>query len=141
MNPDQTRLNRIGSIDLELLRSRKTIVSRKVDNLDEISRSRQRLIKNPTITTSENTLQKSEALTFREHETIKLDMPHDDAVVISLNVGGTILSKILVDTGSAVNIISQKKNCGRSNSRSQRAGGKQHPLPVSKEGRFPHSEW
>ncbi|KAF3518090.1 hypothetical protein DY000_02059352 [Brassica cretica] len=63
---------------------------------------------NPTITTSENTLQKDEALTFREHETIKLDMPHDDALVISLNVGGTILSKILVDTGSAVNIISQK---------------------------------
>ncbi|KAL0661334.1 hypothetical protein Bca4012_098171 [Brassica carinata] len=37
MDPDQTRLSRIRSIDLELLRSSKTIVSRKVDNLDERS--------------------------------------------------------------------------------------------------------
>ena len=108
MDPNQTRPNRIGSIDLEFLRSSKTITSREADNLDKYSRSTRRIIKSPTITASENTPGKGEALTFHEHETIKLDMPHDDALVIALEVGGTILSKILVDTGSAVNIISQK---------------------------------
>ena len=47
-------------------------------------------------------------MTFHEHETIKLDMPHDDALVIALEVEGAVFSKILVDTGSAVDIISQK---------------------------------
>ncbi|XP_013705038.1 uncharacterized protein LOC106408897 [Brassica napus] len=35
-------------------------------------------------------------------------MPHDDALVITLELAGTIFSKILVDTGSAVNVVSQK---------------------------------
>ena len=35
-------------------------------------------------------------------------MPHDDALVITLELVSTIFSKILVDTGSAVNGVSQK---------------------------------
>ncbi|KAF3595190.1 hypothetical protein DY000_02027211 [Brassica cretica] len=95
MDPNQTRPNHIGSIDLEFLRSSKTITSREVDNLDKYSRSTRRTIKSPTITASKNTPRKGEALNFHEHETIKLDMPHDDALVIALEVGGAILSKFL----------------------------------------------
>ncbi|KAL0661811.1 hypothetical protein Bca4012_098648 [Brassica carinata] len=35
-------------------------------------------------------------------------MPHDDALVIALEVGGVALSKNFVDTGSAVNVISKE---------------------------------
>ena len=35
-------------------------------------------------------------------------MPHDDALVITLELAGTIFTKILVDTRSAVNVVSQK---------------------------------
>jgi len=35
-------------------------------------------------------------------------MPHDDGLVIALEVGGVALSKIFVDTRSAVNVISQE---------------------------------
>ena len=45
---------------------------------------------------------------FHEHETAKLDMPHDDALVIALEIEGATFSKILIDTESAVDIISQK---------------------------------
>ncbi|XP_013709500.1 uncharacterized protein LOC106413232 [Brassica napus] len=48
-----------------------------------------------------------ETINFHEHEVVKLDMPHDDALVITLELAGTIFSKILVDSGSAVNVISQ----------------------------------
>lgn len=47
-------------------------------------------------------------MTFYEHETVKLDKPHDDALVITQEVEGIVFSKILVDTGSAVDIIPQK---------------------------------
>jgi len=47
-------------------------------------------------------------LTFHEHETVKLDMPQDDALVIALEVGDIALSKIFVDTGSVVNVIPQE---------------------------------
>ncbi|KAF2584644.1 hypothetical protein F2Q70_00034666 [Brassica cretica] len=35
-------------------------------------------------------------------------MPHDDALVIALEIEGATFSKILVDNGSAVDIISRK---------------------------------
>lgn len=35
-------------------------------------------------------------------------MPHDNALVITLDLGGTISSKILIDTGSATNVLLQK---------------------------------
>ena len=54
-------------------------------------------------------------MTFYEHETIKLNMPHDDALVIALEVEGVAFSKILVDTGSTVDIISQKRYSPSSN--------------------------
>ena len=34
-------------------------------------------------------------------------MPHDDALVITLELASTIFSKILVNTGSTVNVVSQ----------------------------------
>ncbi|KAL0898584.1 hypothetical protein Bca101_082545 [Brassica carinata] len=45
---------------------------------------------------------------FYENEIAKLDTPHDDALVISLNLGGTIFSRVLVDTGGATNVLSQE---------------------------------
>ena len=48
------------------------------------------------------------SITFHEHENVKLDMPHDDALVITLELAGTIFSRILVDTGSAISVISRK---------------------------------
>lgn len=35
-------------------------------------------------------------------------MPHDDALVIALDLGGIIFSKILIDTGSITNVLSQE---------------------------------
>ncbi|KAG2270319.1 hypothetical protein Bca52824_064874 [Brassica carinata] len=48
-----------------------------------------------------------ETINFHEHEVAKLDMPHDDALVITLELTGTIFPKILVDFGSGINVISQ----------------------------------
>ncbi|KAG2270348.1 hypothetical protein Bca52824_064903 [Brassica carinata] len=97
MNPTPIRSDCIESIDLDLFRSMRPIASRKVDVLDERS-----------CASREDTIQKGEIVTFYEHETIKLDMPHDDALVIALEVEGAVFSKILIDTGSAVDIILQK---------------------------------
>ncbi|KAF3542887.1 hypothetical protein DY000_02005330 [Brassica cretica] len=49
-----------------------------------------------------------ETINFHEHEVAKLDMPHDAALVITLELVGTVFSKILVDSGSTVNVVSQK---------------------------------
>ncbi|KAF2536615.1 hypothetical protein F2Q70_00004670 [Brassica cretica] len=108
MDPNQVQPDRIGSIDLELLRSDKSITTREVVNFNKCSRTLRGTINSHTITAFEDAPQKGEILTFHEHETVKLDMPHDDALVIALEVGGVALSKILVDTGSAVNVISQE---------------------------------
>nr|VDD09573.1 unnamed protein product [Brassica oleracea] len=108
MDPNQVQPDRIGSIDLELLRSDKSIKTREVDNFEKRSCTLRGTINSPTITTFKDTPQKGEILTFHEHETVKLDMPHDDALVIALEVGGVALSKILVDTGSVSNVISQE---------------------------------
>ncbi|KAF3513827.1 hypothetical protein F2Q69_00005373 [Brassica cretica] len=79
MDSNQVRPDCFGSIDLELLRSGKSITSREVDNLDKRSHTSRGTINSPTITAFEDTPQKGEILTFHEHETVKLDMPHDDA--------------------------------------------------------------
>ncbi|KAF3584648.1 hypothetical protein F2Q69_00029976 [Brassica cretica] len=139
MNSNQTRPNRIGSIDLELLRSSKTITSREVDNLDKRSHSTRGTIKSPTITTSENTPQKGEALTFHKHETIKLDMPHDDALVIALEIGASSFQKF--SSIPKVLLTSfHKKHYGCSNNRPQRSSEKRNPSPVSKGGQSLHLE-
>ena len=108
MDSNQVLPDCIGSINLELLRSGKSITSREVDNLDKRSNTSRGTINSPTISAFEDRPQKGEILTFHEHETVKLDMPHDDALVIALDVGGVALSKIFIDTGSAVNVISQE---------------------------------
>ncbi|KAF3591487.1 hypothetical protein DY000_02020455 [Brassica cretica] len=107
-DPIPIRSDCIESIDLDLFRSRRPITSRKVDLLDKRTYTSRGAINGSTIIAFEDAIRKGEIVTFHEHETIKLDMPHDGALVIALEFEGTVFSKILVDTGSAVDIISQK---------------------------------
>ena len=86
----------------------KPIASRKVNALNEQSCTSREATDDSTNIACEDTIQKGKIVTFYEHETIKLDKPHDDALVIALEVEGIVFLKILVDTGSAVDIISQK---------------------------------
>ena len=44
-------------------------------------------------------------ITFWESETTDLDKPHDDALVIRINVGNYELSRIMIDTGSSVDVL------------------------------------
>ena len=108
MDPTPIQSKCIESIDLDLFRSMRPIASRKLDTLDKRSCASRQAINDSTIVTPEDTIPIGEIVTFHEYETIKLDMPHDDALVITLEVEGAVFLKILVDTGSAVDIISQK---------------------------------
>ena len=123
MDPTPIRSNCIESIDLNLFRSMRPNASRNVNILDKRSCASREAISGSTIIAFEDTIQKGEIVTFHEHETIKLDIPHDDALVIALEVEGAVFSKILVDTGSTVDIISQKRY-GRSSNRSQQSDKK-----------------
>ncbi|XP_024006114.1 uncharacterized protein LOC112082819 [Eutrema salsugineum] len=42
---------------------------------------------------------------FLESETFDLDKPHDDALVVRLDVGGCELSRIMIDTGSSDDVL------------------------------------
>ncbi|CAA7018242.1 unnamed protein product [Microthlaspi erraticum] len=42
---------------------------------------------------------------FRESETLALDKPHDDALVIELAVAGFELTRVMIDTGSSVDVL------------------------------------
>ena len=44
-------------------------------------------------------------ITFNENETADLDKPHDDALVIRINVGGCELSRVMIDTGSSADVL------------------------------------
>ncbi|XP_018460267.1 uncharacterized protein LOC108831207 [Raphanus sativus] len=44
-------------------------------------------------------------ITFDENETAVLDQPHDDALVLRLDVGGCELSRIIIDTGSSADVL------------------------------------
>ncbi|KAG7548011.1 Ribonuclease H domain [Arabidopsis suecica] len=44
-------------------------------------------------------------ITFWESKTTELDKPHDDALVIRIDVGNCKLSRIMVDTGSSVDVL------------------------------------
>ncbi|KAF3595188.1 hypothetical protein DY000_02027213 [Brassica cretica] len=95
-------------------------------------------IKSPTITTSENTPRKGEALTFHE-QTINPDMPHGDALVIALEIGASSSRKF----SSIPEVLLTsfcKKHYGRSNNRPQRSGEKRNLSPVSTGGQSLHSE-
>ena len=108
MDPISIKSNCIESIDLDLFRSMRPIASRKIDTLDKRSSASRQAINDSTIITPEDTIPKGEIVTFHEHKTKKLDMPHDDALVIALEIEGAVFSKIHVDIGSAVDVISQK---------------------------------
>ncbi|KAF3528927.1 hypothetical protein DY000_02040959 [Brassica cretica] len=56
------------------------IASRKVDILDKRSCALREAINGSTIISFEDTISKGEIVTFHEHETIKLDMPHGDRI-------------------------------------------------------------
>ncbi|KAG7600736.1 Ribonuclease H-like superfamily [Arabidopsis suecica] len=44
-------------------------------------------------------------ITFSESETDQLDKPHDDALVITLDIAHCEVSRVLIDTGSSVDLI------------------------------------
>ena len=44
-------------------------------------------------------------ITFNENETADLDKPHDDALVIRINVGGCELSRVMINTGSSADVL------------------------------------
>ena len=44
-------------------------------------------------------------ISFWESETLDLDRPHDDALVITLNIAGYEVPKLMIDTGSSVDLI------------------------------------
>ena len=44
-------------------------------------------------------------ITFDENKTADLDKPHDDALVIRVNVGGCELSRVMIDTGSSADVL------------------------------------
>lgn len=44
-------------------------------------------------------------VTFSESETSQLDKPHDDALVIILDIAHCEVSRVLIDTGSSVDLI------------------------------------
>ena len=44
-------------------------------------------------------------ITFWESDTIDLDKPHDDALIIQIDVGNYEISRIMVDTGSSVDVL------------------------------------
>ncbi|CAL9239528.1 unnamed protein product, partial [Arabidopsis halleri] len=45
------------------------------------------------------------SISFNEEETRHLERPHDDALVITLDVANFEVSRILIDTGSSVDLI------------------------------------
>ena len=44
-------------------------------------------------------------ITFDENETADLDKPHDNALVIRLDVGGCELSRVMIDTGNSADVL------------------------------------
>ncbi|KAF3501059.1 hypothetical protein F2Q69_00044176 [Brassica cretica] len=123
MDPSYTRPDCIESTSLDLSRSGKPKSSKIVHNMkdqsislrrrdclssDKQSDTSQQATNEPGIAPSEEITWEIETINFHGHEISKLDMPHDDALVITLELAGTIFTKILVDTGSSVNFVSQK---------------------------------
>ncbi|KAF3583966.1 hypothetical protein F2Q69_00029773 [Brassica cretica] len=116
MDPNHERSDCIESINLDLSRSGKP-KSSKIDHdakgqiiplqsRDCLSRDKQsdtsrQATNEPDVAPSEGIMREVETLNFHEHEVAKLDTPHDDALVITLELAGTIFSKIPVDFGSA----------------------------------------
>ena len=123
MDPNHARSNCIESINLDLSRSGKQKASKIIHDTKDQSISLQRRdylssdkrsdtsreeTNDPGLAPFEEIIREVETINFHEYEIAKLDMPHDDALVIMLDFASTIFSKILVDTGSTVNVISHK---------------------------------
>ncbi|KAL0804616.1 hypothetical protein Bca101_097106 [Brassica carinata] len=123
MDPNHARSDFIESVNLDLSRSG-TPKSSKIDHdakgqsiplqrRDCLSSDKQydtsrQATNEPDVAPSEGIMRELKTINFHEHDVAKLDMPHDDALVITLELVGTIFSKILVDSGSAINVVSQK---------------------------------
>ncbi|KAJ4875965.1 RNA-directed DNA polymerase [Raphanus sativus] len=45
-------------------------------------------------------------ITFSPYENVELDMPHDDALIITIDLVGVSFSKVLVDSGCVANLLS-----------------------------------
>ena len=44
-------------------------------------------------------------ITFDENEIVDLDKPHDDALLIRLDVGGCELSRVMIDRGNSADVL------------------------------------
>ncbi|KAG2276578.1 hypothetical protein Bca52824_059133 [Brassica carinata] len=44
-------------------------------------------------------------ITFNENETANLDKPHDDTLVIRIDIGSCELSRVMIDTGSSADVL------------------------------------
>ncbi|XP_013669042.1 uncharacterized protein LOC106373414 [Brassica napus] len=123
MDPNHDRSDCIESISLDLYRSGKPKSSKSIHAMedqsvsfriqvdvsnDQRSDTSRQETNEPGITSFEEITCEDGIITFHEHEIARIDMPHDDALVITLELASTIFSKILVDTGSDVNVVSQK---------------------------------
>ena len=123
MDPNQARSYCIESINLDLSRSGKPKSSKIVHDTKDQSISLQRrdcpssdkqsdtsrqATNKSGVAPSEEIIREAGTINFHKHKIAKLDMPHDDAVVITLELASTIFPKILVDTRSTVNVVSQK---------------------------------
>ncbi|KAF2565108.1 hypothetical protein F2Q70_00017487 [Brassica cretica] len=122
MDPNHARSDCSEPISLDLSRSGKPKSSKTVHATKDQSISFQRqyhlsgdkrpetsrqATNEPGVAPFEEITHEVENITFHKHEIARLYMPHGDALVITLDLASTIFSKILVDTGSAVNVVSQ----------------------------------
>ena len=104
MDPSHARSKRIESINLDLSKSGKP-KSSKIDHdakgwripiqkrgclsSDKQFDSSRQVTDKPDVAPSEEIMREVETITFHEDEVAKLDMPHDDALVITLELAGT----------------------------------------------------
>ncbi|KAJ4902164.1 RNA-directed DNA polymerase [Raphanus sativus] len=52
------------------------------------------------------TISNKSAITFSPYENVELDMPHDDALIITIELAGVVFSKVLTDSGCVANLLS-----------------------------------
>lgn len=55
-----------------------------------------------------NTISNKNVITFSPYENVKLDMPHDDALIVTIELAGVTFSKVLVDSGCVANLLSHE---------------------------------
>ncbi|KAG7548086.1 Ribonuclease H domain [Arabidopsis suecica] len=75
-----------------------------VSELDAI-KQHERRTNSPVVKKARVVEEQLPEVTFSESETSQLDKPHDDALVITLDIAHCEVSRVLIDTGSSVDLI------------------------------------